>query len=158
MTSAGDVIFGSHGVRSMSFIAWQAAVKTSVVFESVRICWMKSTAPALAGFSRYALLRPCHAISSARMRLPGPAGSRRAMSIQFLKTRRPETPSFAAEQLMTTEIVRCGYLPANTCATMPPIDVPWMCARSLPSVSRRPATSSAQTSMSYSWIGLSDWP
>ena len=36
------MIFASHGVRSMSHIAWQAAVNTSVVFESRRIVWMWS--------------------------------------------------------------------------------------------------------------------
>ena len=70
------------------------------------------------------------------------------MSIQFLKMRRPLGPSFAAAQLITTERVRSGYLPAKTIAIIPPIDVPCTCARSIPSASSRPATSSAQTSMS----------
>ena len=70
------------------------------------------------------------------------------MSIQFLKISRPLGPSFAAAQLITTERVRSGYLPAKTIAIIPPIDVPWTCAWSMPSASSRPATSSAQTSMS----------
>ena len=37
-------------------------------------------------------------------------------------------PSFAAAQLITTEVVRSGYLPAKTIAIIPPIDVPWTCA------------------------------
>ena len=82
------------------------------------------------------------------MRLPGPSGSSRAMSIQFLKTSRPDIPSFAAAQLITTDLVRCGYLPAKTIAIIPPIDVPWTCASAISSASSSPATSSAQTSMS----------
>ena len=70
------------------------------------------------------------------------------MSIQFLKTRRPDLPSLAAAQLITTEVVRSGYLPAKTVAIIPPIDVPWTCAFAWPRASRSPATSSAQTSMS----------
>ena len=50
------------------------------------------------------------------------------MSIQFLKMSRPAAPSFAAAQLITTEVVRCGYLPAKTIAIIPPIEVPWTCA------------------------------
>ena len=40
-------------------------------------------------------------------------------------------PSFAAAQLITTDVVRSGYLPAKTIATIPPIEVPWTCARSM---------------------------
>ena len=54
------------------------------------------------------------------------------MSIQFLKISRPVTPSFAAAQLITTDVVRSGYLPAKTIAIMPPIEVPWTCALSMP--------------------------
>ena len=50
------------------------------------------------------------------------------MSIQFLKIRRPAIPSLAAAQLITTEVVRSGYLPAKTIAIIPPIEVPWTCA------------------------------
>ena len=78
------------------------------------------------------------------------------MSIQFLKMRRPVRPSFAAAQLMTTEVVRSGYLPAKTIAIIPPIEVPWTWARSIPSASMSAARSSAHTSMSYCWRGLSD--
>ena len=109
---------------------------------------MVSIAATPSGVSRNAFDSACQAISSARMRLPGPSGSIVAMSIQFLKTRRPEAPSFAAAQLMTTEVVRSGYLPAKTIAIIPPIEVPWMCAVSMSRASIRPATSSAQTSMS----------
>src|SRR5579884_2192737 len=105
-TSAGDVIFASHGVRSMSHMAWQAAVNTSSRFESRRICWQWSTIPWPASDSSHAFETACQEISSARMRLPGPSGSRRAMSIQFLKMSRPARPSFAAAQLMTTDVVR----------------------------------------------------
>ena len=70
------------------------------------------------------------------------------MSIQFLKIRRPAIPSLAAAQLITTEVVRSGYLPAKTIAIIPPIEVPWTCAWSISSASIRPARSSAQTSMS----------
>ena len=70
------------------------------------------------------------------------------MSIQFLKMSLPLGPSFAAAQLITTDRVRSGYLPAKTIAIIPPIDVPWTCARSMPSASSSPARSSAQTSMS----------
>ena len=49
---------------------------------------------------------------------------------------------------MTTDWTRSGYLPAITIATMPPIEVPWTWARSIPSESSIPAASSAQTSMS----------
>ena len=132
----------------MSHIAWQAAVKTSMRFESRRICWIVSIAATPSGVSRKAFESACHAISSARIRLPGPSGSSRAMSIQFLKTSRPAMPSFAAAQLITTEVVRSGYLPAKTIAIIPPIDVPWTWARSISSASIRPARSSAQTSMS----------
>ena len=70
------------------------------------------------------------------------------MSIQFLKISRPVLPSFAAAQLMTTEIVFSGYFAANTIAIIPPIEVPWTCASGISSASIRPARSSAQTSMS----------
>ena len=70
------------------------------------------------------------------------------MSIQFWKVRRPARSSFAAEQLMTRRSVRSAYLAPKTCAIMPPIEVPWMWARSISSASIRPATSSAHTSMS----------
>ena len=70
------------------------------------------------------------------------------MSIQFLKISRPARPSFAAAQLITTEVVRSGYLPAKVIAIIPPIEVPWMCASSMPSASCSAAMSSAQTSMS----------
>ena len=59
---------------SMSHIAWQAAVKTSIRFESRRICWIVSIAATPSGVSRNAFESACHAISSARMRLPGPVG------------------------------------------------------------------------------------
>ena len=118
------MIFGSQPVMSMSHIAWQAAVNTSIRFESRRICWIESIAATPSGVSRNAFESACHAISSARMRLPGPSGSIRAMSIQFLKIRRPDMPSFAAAQLITTEVVRSGYLPAKTIAIIPPIEVP----------------------------------
>ncbi len=85
-------------------------------------------------------------MSSARTRLPQPSSLMR--SIQFLKTRRPEKPSFAAAQLMTTDCTRSGYLPATIVATIPPIDVPWMWALSIPSASSMPIASSAQSSRS----------
>ena len=132
----------------MSHIAWQAAVKTSIRFESRRISWIRSASATASCSARKRRESACHVISSARSRLPGPSGSSVAMSIQFLKISRPLGPSFAAAQLITTERVRSGYLPAKTIAIIPPIDVPWTCARSMPSASSRPATSSAQTSMS----------
>ena len=107
-----------------------------------------SIAATPSGVSRNALESACQEISSARIRLPGPSGSSVAMSIQFLKTSRPAAPSFAAAQLITTDAVRSGYLPAKTIAIIPPIDVPWMCASLTSSASSSPATSSAQTSMS----------
>ena len=109
---------------------------------------MVSIAATPSGVSRKLRESACQAISSARIRLPGPSGSSSAMSIQFLKTSRPERPSFAAAQLITTEVVRSGYLPAKTMAIIPPMEVPWTCASSISSASRRPATSSAHTSMS----------
>ena len=69
------MIFGSQPVRSMSHIAWQAAVKTSTRFESRRICWIVSIAAMPSGVSRKVFESACHAISSARIRLPGPSGS-----------------------------------------------------------------------------------
>ena len=142
----------------MSHIAWHAAVNTSMRFESRRICWIVSIAATPSGVSRNAFESACQAISSARILLPGPSGSIRAMSIQFLKISRPDIPSFAAAQLITTDRVRSGYLPATTIAIIPPIEVPWMWAWSRPRASIRPATSSAQTSMSYSCTGRSDCP
>ena len=70
------------------------------------------------------------------------------MSIQFLKMSRPVAPSLAAAQLITTDVVRSGYLPAKTIAIMPPIEVPWTWALSIPRASISPARSSAHTSMS----------
>ena len=139
---------GSHAVMSMSHIAWQAAVNTSSRLESRRIDWMCPISASASCSSRNLLESACQVISSASSRLPGPAGSSVAMSIQFLKIRRPVTPSRAAAQLITTDVVRSGYLPANTVAIIPPIEVPWMWACSIPSASSNPETSSAQTSMS----------
>ena len=56
----------------MSHIAWHAAVKTSILFESRRICWIVSIAATPSGVSRNAFESACQAISSARIRLPGP--------------------------------------------------------------------------------------
>ena len=132
----------------MSHIAWQAAVKTS---RSVRVAEDRLDR---VGERLCTLLREegfesaCQVISSASTRLPGPSGSRRAMSIQFLKISRPVAPSLAAAQLITTDVVRSGYLPAKTIAIMPPIEVPWTWALSSPRASISPARSSAHTSMS----------
>ena len=123
-------------------------MNTSTRFESRRIVWIVSESATASFSSRNRFEIACHVMSSASRRLPGPSGSRFAMSIQFLKMRRPVVPSLAAAQLITTDCVRSGYLPATTIAIIPPIEVPWTCERSMPRASRRPMTSSAQTSMS----------
>ena len=108
-----------------------------------------SIAATPSGVSRKAFESACQAISSARMRLPGPSGSSAGDVDPVLEDQPARAaPSFAAAQLMTTEVVRSGYLPAKTIAIIPPIDVPWTCARSIPSASMQAGESSAQTSMS----------
>ena len=123
------MILGSQPRMSMSHIAWQAAVKTSTLFESRRISWIRSASATASCSARKRRESACQVISSARSLLPGPSGSSRAMSIQFLKMSRPLAPSFAAAQLITTDRVRSGYLLAKTIAIIAAHRGPWTCAR-----------------------------
>ena len=68
------------------------------------------------------------------------------------------TSQRANAQSAQLAIVLSGYLAVNASAIIPPIDVPWVSARSIPSASSRPAPSSAQPSIEYAVSGWVERP